>query len=305
MGEEGIKKGGMAIHGNEYHDPDFEQEGVAAGLVGTHEVKTTGIHGVGGSTVESSSGAQSKVNTHEAKTTGIHGVGASTVESAAGAQGKVDTHEAKTTGVHGVGTDYVCGAKSSGIKARNFVKGWTLNTLLKGGGVDADPSEISSWEKIAETKLTSALAYIDFTGLDINTDKFYVLLSSLWNPGPAERGYRLYVNGDYTETHYYMQFFRFDDIFLYCGRFNVADMFSALATNTMAGISIITIDPGGCLMTMTTFTKSRSAGVCVQMQSTSSTVTFANITSLRLRTDDSSANIGTGSILTLCKPRTS
>ena len=137
MGEEGVKKGGMAIHGNEYHDPDFEQEGVAAGLIETHrtnathvedqppaehgnekhnpdfeqegvaaglvvthEAKTTGIHGVGGSTVESASGSQGKVDTHEAKTTGIHGVGSSTVESASGAQSKVNTHAALTTDVH-------------------------------------------------------------------------------------------------------------------------------------------------------------------------------------------------------------
>jgi hypothetical protein len=90
MGEEGVKQGVMEVHGNEYHDPDFEQEGVAAALVGTHEAKTTGIHGVGASTVESAAGSQSKVNTHEAKTTGVHGVGASTVESTAGAQSKVD-----------------------------------------------------------------------------------------------------------------------------------------------------------------------------------------------------------------------
>ena len=137
MGEEGVKKGGMAIHGNEYHDPDFEQEGVAAGLIETHrtnathvedqppaehgnekhnpdfeqegvaaglvvthEAKTTGIHGVGGSTVESASGSQGKVDTHEAKTTGVHGAGASTLETIAGSQAKVDTHAALVTGVH-------------------------------------------------------------------------------------------------------------------------------------------------------------------------------------------------------------
>src|SRR3989304_4069389 len=34
--------GGMAVHGNEYHDPDFEQQGVAAYLVGAHQ--TTDVH---------------------------------------------------------------------------------------------------------------------------------------------------------------------------------------------------------------------------------------------------------------------
>jgi hypothetical protein len=33
--------GGMAVHGNEYHDPDFEQQGVAAYLVETHRTAAT------------------------------------------------------------------------------------------------------------------------------------------------------------------------------------------------------------------------------------------------------------------------
>ena len=39
--------------------------------------------------------ANTYTDTHESKTTGIHGVGASTVESVTGAQAKVDTHEGK------------------------------------------------------------------------------------------------------------------------------------------------------------------------------------------------------------------
>ena len=34
--------GGMEVHGNEYHDPDFEEEGVAATLVESH--RTTEVH---------------------------------------------------------------------------------------------------------------------------------------------------------------------------------------------------------------------------------------------------------------------
>ena len=63
--------GGMAVHGNEYHDPDFATEAALA----SHATAATGIHGVGASTVESASGSQSKVDTHAAATTGVHGVG--------------------------------------------------------------------------------------------------------------------------------------------------------------------------------------------------------------------------------------
>jgi hypothetical protein len=51
--------------------------------------------------------AQSKVDTHAALTTGIHGVGASTIESTSGSQAKVDTHASATTGVHGVGNNTI------------------------------------------------------------------------------------------------------------------------------------------------------------------------------------------------------
>ena len=61
-----------------------------------HATTTTGIHGVGASTIESASGSQGKVDTHSALTTGVHGVGGSTVESASGSQAKVDTHNGLT-----------------------------------------------------------------------------------------------------------------------------------------------------------------------------------------------------------------
>ena len=69
----------------------------AEGEVNTHEAKTTGVHGVGESTVESVAGAQAKVDTHENKAAPHGGH-----ETPVGAQAKVDTHEAKTTDVHGI-----------------------------------------------------------------------------------------------------------------------------------------------------------------------------------------------------------
>lgn len=68
------------------------QVDTVSGNLSTHATTTTGIHGVGASTIESVSGSQGKVDTHSALTTGVHGVGGSTVESVSGSQGKVDTH---------------------------------------------------------------------------------------------------------------------------------------------------------------------------------------------------------------------
>jgi len=83
--------GGIAEHGNEYHNPDFATEAALTTLQGTVSTHTTAI-----------SNLETGLTTHVSATTGIHGVGGSTVESAAGSQAKVDAHKNLTTGVHGV-----------------------------------------------------------------------------------------------------------------------------------------------------------------------------------------------------------
>lgn len=52
--------------------------------------------------VASEAEVDGKVDAHKVVTTGIHGVGASTVESASGSQAKVDAHKAIATGIHGI-----------------------------------------------------------------------------------------------------------------------------------------------------------------------------------------------------------
>jgi hypothetical protein len=116
--------GGMEVHGNEYHDPDFaEVSHTHSDLSPAHKDAATGVHGVGAGTIAKvgdiavdsnlSAAAQDAIakkhtqNTdsdlspaHKDATTGVHGVGASTVESAAGSQAKVDAHKDLATGVH-------------------------------------------------------------------------------------------------------------------------------------------------------------------------------------------------------------
>jgi len=74
-----LNAGATAIESSGKVVTDFE----AAGAVATHAALATGVHNVGGSTVESASGSQSKVDTHAALTTGVHGVGAGTVAKVA------------------------------------------------------------------------------------------------------------------------------------------------------------------------------------------------------------------------------
>jgi len=79
----------------------------------------------------------------EGTTAAAHSAGAAvSLNITAAVVQQLQDHEALTTGIHGVGSDYICGAKSSGVKARDFVKGWTSGKVLKGAGVDANPTEV-------------------------------------------------------------------------------------------------------------------------------------------------------------------
>lgn len=143
--------GGMEVHGNEYHDPDFEQAGTAAAAVETH--RTTETHtqaqppaGHGNEKhnpdfAETSHTHPDLSPAHKDITTGVHGVGESTVESASGSQAKVDAHKDLTTGVHGAGENHLALAPDSNHLVRSFTKGWTSGKILVGAGADANPSE--------------------------------------------------------------------------------------------------------------------------------------------------------------------
>lgn len=77
-----------------------------SGTVATHSVISTGVHGVGASTVESTSGAASKVTAHSDDTTGVHGV----IGHAVASVGDIEEHENYTTNVHGVGGSTIASA---------------------------------------------------------------------------------------------------------------------------------------------------------------------------------------------------
>ena len=79
-----LQTAAMEVHGNEYHDPDFEQEGVAASLVESH--RTTETHTQPQPAAEHGNekhnpdfATESALSSHETAATGVHGVGSGTV----------------------------------------------------------------------------------------------------------------------------------------------------------------------------------------------------------------------------------
>jgi hypothetical protein len=59
-----------------------------------------------------------------------------------GEPAELTTHKNLTTGVHGAGSNYLALAPAASHLVRSFTKGWTSGKLLKGAGVNTDPTEI-------------------------------------------------------------------------------------------------------------------------------------------------------------------
>jgi len=83
---------------------------------------------------------------------------------------ELQAHDPLTTGVHGVGENHVALAPATSHLVRGFTKGWTSGKLLKGGGVDADPTEVVG-NKITLEVTTDALFSEDAMGTTPFTGK--------------------------------------------------------------------------------------------------------------------------------------
>ena len=215
------------------------------------------------------------------------------------------SHEIAATGIHGAGSDYLCGAKSPSIKARDFVKGFASGKLLKGAGIDADPAEISSWEKVADVVAGSNLDYVDLTSLDGNSAGCYYLTLCIYNPLGSSCIYYLYVNGDTTNANYYYQWITAASTVISANRENAPVLLSLSAGQSVFLFITMTKDPQGYFrynisafgeLATTALTWGAGSGI-------KSNATITNITSLRIAAG-STGGIGQNSFLLLCKPRT-
>ena len=213
--------------------------------------------------------------------------------------------EGTTAAAHSAGKSVELRITAGVLESRDT---WTANKLLKGAGVGVDPTEIDvpssgDWEVVSEVNIGSAVDYVDFTGLDGNTDKFYELFLTITNP-EAAASFFLFVNGDTTVTNYYEQYLDANGTTVVAGRSNDPTVaYAAIGERTMARVTI-TRDPDGYFKYLCLMSYKTGSAVILQSRAGSKTGTVANITSLRVASSVAGA-IGVGSNLLLCKPRTS
>jgi len=190
----------------------------------------------------------------------------------------------------------------------NWVKlpAGTSGQYLKTQGEGANPTwdDVSSkWQVVDERTITTDCQYVDFTNLDINTDKVYFLLASIRNPFMYEGTFSLYANEDYTETNYYSQILSLYEGGVGGSLVNSPRVGKMNASNSAFIIMYIIKDPNNhyrvlskCTTGVTTSMKCEEDYVC-------KTTAITNLTSLRFAWPGGQNVIGVGSYFLLCKLR--
>jgi len=158
------------------------------------------------------------------------------------------------------------------------------------------------WQVLAEVEVASDCDYIDITGLDINSDWFYILLATIKNPTASDSDYFLYVEGDYTATNYYHQWIQVYGTSIAANRPNNPSIGYASSGERNLISVIITKDPDGYFRYFSNISRYTSSIIELISRAGSKTAPVTNITSLRVIAEISGA-IGAGSKFILAKPR--
>jgi len=174
---------------------------------------------------------------------------------------------------------------------------------LPANSITTDMLNFATWEKIAEVTVAVNSDYVDFTGLDVNTDKFYVLYMALTNPTASESFYYLFVEGDYTLTNYYSQVLNVYGSSTGIERRNDPRVAIAPAGEGSFFEVVFTRDPNGYFRAVARGSWHTGSGIQFLQHGLCKTATVTNITSARLSASVTGA-IGTGSKFILCKVRT-
>jgi len=191
---------------------------------------------------------------------------------------------------------------SSHTHSASDITSGTLN-LARLPLIPASKLDFSTWEKVAEVNVSSDCNYVELSGLDINTDKFYVLFASITNPTSDRILYYICAEGHNSESEYYHA-----ELSVY------GDTISAkrgqgypLIARVEAGVSglavvFITLDSLGRYRHLSIQTANEST-IDIRIDVGVSTFTLSNLTTLTIRPLFGNI-IGAGSKFILCRVRT-
>jgi len=158
------------------------------------------------------------------------------------------------------------------------------------------------WVKVAEVIPTSDVDYIDFTGLDILTDRYYIVHLWIKNPTASAAMYYLFVEADYTTTNYYAQQVAAGGTSIGASRRNDPEIAWVGAGQSGGSWGLIFRDGNGYYRVIGLNSRKETTYIETYLTYITNNSPLTNITQLRLAASVTLA-IGTDSIVTLCKPR--
>jgi len=158
------------------------------------------------------------------------------------------------------------------------------------------PDKPLGLKKVVEIDVTADTTIITITGLDINTDKFYLLLFTVKNPTASNAGYDLLVEGDLTTANYYNQEIYGTGTSIYVGRKNWMDIGWATPGERCFSSTFIVRDPDGYPRFYSYQTRKTGTEVENMLRAGTYIYTVTNITQIDVRASITNA-IGAGSKL--------
>jgi len=175
--------------------------------------------------------------------------------------------------------------------------------VLTAQGIGVDPAWAITippgvWEVLADVTLDVDSDYIDFTGLDINTDGCYVLIMIIKNPTTAAASYLFRVEAVAGDWSY--QLLRAENTSVSATRGYVPLIGATAAGDRLSIIMHIVRDLDGYVRA-SVFTNWRTGDyVRLDLYAVCSTVTFATVSQIRIETTVTGA-LGAGSRFILAR----
>ena len=156
------------------------------------------------------------------------------------------------------------------------------------------------WEVIAEVEPTSDVDYVEFTGLDINSDKAYVIFMTYKNPLSVAINNKMYVNDDLTDADYYSQRISANGTSVGASQDNAPYIGGANASSSSTMVIFVMLDPNGYMRASVIQNVLTGTDLYVILRVVVSNNTFANITKIRIQASES-GGIGAGSKFVLAR----
>jgi len=156
------------------------------------------------------------------------------------------------------------------------------------------------WEVIAEVEVEADCDYVEFTGLDINSDKAYVIFIVRKNPLSVDDALKMYVNGDTDDANYYVQYILAHETTIGGDRLNFASTGTSTANTADFRVIFLTLDTNGYARAIIFTNKDVPSSVDILLIMWAKATTETNITTIRFQASNA-GGIGAGSKFILCR----